>query len=231
MAFSNSNDFDQNAQTIIKDALVLVGGLEDNEEPSNEQLVFCLRTLNRLCKSWSKRGLRAWCWSEITLSLVTSQQSYTIGPSGDLVTERPLEIRNIRKIISGDETPIRTFSRQEYMDQPSKDTTGEPIAVYYDPQLTNGVLYVWQSPETGQSLKFDIKQYIEDFDSQTNNPYFPAEWLDAIVYNLALRLAPKYEVDMEERMWLQQQASQILSEAEASDQESGSIFLGVEQYR
>lgn len=225
-----STDFNQTAQTIIKDALILCGGLEDDENVDDDQLAHAMRTLNRMVKAWSKKGLKAWKWTEETLPLVTGQNSYTIGPTGDLVTERPLTLVNPRKIISGDETPIRIFSRQEYMDQPSKNTTGEPVAVYYDPQLGNGVLYVWQSPETGMTIKFSSKQYIQDFDTQSDNPEFPTEWLEAIVYNLAVRLAPMYEVSPEAQMMLIAQAEQFLIEAEGGDNEQGSVFFGVTTY-
>lgn len=221
-----STDFNQTAQTLIKDALLLCGGLEDDQNPDADQLQHSMRALNRMVKAWSKKGLKAWKWREEILPLVTGQNSYTIGPTGDLVTDRPLSIVNYRKVIEGDETPMREFSRQEYMDQPSKDTEGEPIAAYYDPQLNNGVLYIWQSPRTGDLVKFSSKVYIADFDTQNDNPEFPSEWLEAIVYNLASRLAPQYEVSTENRMLLLQQADQFLTEAEGCDQEQGSIFLG-----
>lgn len=232
MPFSNSNDFDQTEQTIIQDALVLCGGLEDDELPSPEQQVYARRSLNRMIKAWSRKGLKAWCWNEVTLNLVASQASYSIGPTGtDLVTERPLSVRNVRKIITGtEETPVRIMSRAEYMNQPSKDSDGEPVAVFYDPSLTNGTLYVWPSPLSTYTLKFSAQQYIEDFDSATNNPYLPVEWLQALVTNLAYRLCPKYEVSGRELELLREQAKEDLYEAENSDQEEGSLYLAPEIY-
>lgn len=232
MAVSGSNDFDQTEETIIKDALILCGGLEDDETPTDEQKTYARRALNRMVKAWSVKGLKAWCWNEVTLTLVTSQISYSIGPTGtDLVTERPIEIRNVRKIVTGtEETPIRIISRSEYMEQPSKDNDSEPVAVFYDPQLTNGVLYVWPSPAGAYTLKFSAKQYIEDFDAATNNPYFPSEWLEALIYNLAVRLCPKYEVRGEELNILRSQAAGYLFDAETNDIEQGSYYMAPEVY-
>jgi hypothetical protein len=230
MAFSGSNDFGQTTQTIITDALILCGGLEDDETPSDEQRNYARRALNRMSKAWSVKGLKAWCWNEESLTLATSQKSYSIGPSGsDLTTERPIRITNIRKIVTGtEEVPIRQMSRQEYMEQPSKDSDSEPVAVFYDPQLTNGTLYVWPSPAGAYTLKFSSQQYIEDFDTNSDDPYFPAEWLEAIVYNLAVRLAPKYEMKGAELQQLQQQARQYLLDAEHADTEQGSFFMSPE---
>lgn len=229
MPVSGSNDFEQTEESIIKDALILCGGLEDDETPSDAQKSYARRALNRMVKAWSVKGLKAWCWNEVTLTLVVSQQSYSIGPSGaDLVTERPIKIANVRKVVSGDETPVRIISRQEYMDQPGKDDTGETVAVYYDPQLTNGVLYVWPAPSAANTLKFSLQQYIEDFDTNSNTPYFPVEWHEAIVYGLALRLCPKYEVIGERLQMIAAQADAYLYDAEAADMEQGSLYIAPE---
>lgn len=234
MAVSGSNDFNQTEQTIIKDALILCGGLEDDEDPTSEQQTYSRRALNRMCKAWSKKGLKAWCWNEVTLTLATSQASYSIGPTGaDLVTERPLELRNVRKVVTGtQEVPIRVISRSEYMEQPSKDSDSEPVSVFYDPQLDNGIMYVWPSPSGAYSLKFSAKQYIEDFDSSTNNPYFPTEWLEAIVYNLALRLCPKYEVNVNSSTYkeIKDLAVTFLMDAEDGDAEEGSYYIEPDSY-
>lgn len=231
MAVSNSTDFDQSAESIIKDALIVCGGLEDDESPTAAQSSHARRALNRMCKAWSVKGLKAWAKNEATLTLVASQESYTVGPSGDLNIDRPLSIENARKVISGDETPIRIVSRAEYMMQPNKDDEGEPVMVFYDPQLTQGVLYVWPTPDDNtDSIKFTYKQAIDDFDTNENTPFFPSEWLEAIVYNLALRLCPLYEVGGEDRAMIAALADRYLQEAEAADMETGSLYLGVESY-
>lgn len=225
MPVSNSTDFNQTAQEIINDALVLCGGLEDEETPTDAQTSYARRVLNRMVKSWSVKGLKAWCWNEGTLTLVASQQSYTLGAGGDLVIDRPLEIANARKVVDTVETPIRIVSRNEYMQQPSKDDEGEPVMVFYDPQLDTGRLYVWPAPDDAHQIKFSYKQPADDFDANTNNPYFPSEWLEALVYGLAFRLCPKYETNAEDRNNLAMMAERALVDAEAGDMEQGSLYL------
>lgn len=225
MATSGSVDYDQTAAEIVKDALILVGGLEDDGTPSSAQEAHALRMLNRLVKAWSKQGLKLWGWSQGTLTLVADQQSYTLGPSGDLDIDRPIQIDNVRRVVSSVETPIEIVGRSVYMNQPSKDTTGKTVFVYYDPQLSLGRLYVWPAPDAADSIKFDYKSYLEDFDASSDDPYFPAEWLDALVYNLALRLMPMYEVSGDDRQWITAMAAQFLQDAEDGDADQGSVFL------
>lgn len=226
MTTSGSVNFDQSATELIKDALILVGGLEDDETPSAAQEQYAMRMLNRMCKAWSNKGLKAWVWKEGTLNLVVAQPSYTLGPaSADLVINRPLEIANARRVVDGVETEISIRSRNEYMNQPEKDSEGKPVYVYFDPQLTRSVLYVWPAPDDTDSIKFSYRSYIEDFDTLANTPYFPSEWLDAIVYNLALRLMPMYDVTGEDRAWITAMAEQFLTDAEDGDSDQGSVFL------
>jgi hypothetical protein len=226
MTTSGSVNYDESATQIIKDALILVGGLEDDETPTADQEQYAMRMLNRLVKAWSRKGLKAWVWKEITLNLVASQTSYTLGPAtADLVTNRPVEIANARRVVDSVETEIQIRSRNEYMNQPSKDSEGKPVYVYYDPQLTRGVLYVWPAPDDTDQIKLSSKSYIEDFDSLADTPYFPPEWLLALVYNLALLLMPKYEVTGEDAVRITNLALKFLDEAETNDTDDGSVFL------
>lgn len=226
MTTSGSVNYDESAITIIKDALILVGGLEDDESPTADQEQYAMRMLNRLVKAWSRRGLKAWVWKEGTLNLVVSQQSYTLGPAtADLVINRPVEIANARRVVDGVETEIQIRSRNEYMNQPSKDSEGEPVYIYYDPQLVRGVLYVWPAPSDTNQIKFSYKSYIEDFDTIADTPYFPSEWLLALVYNLGLLLMPKYEVRGEDAARITALAAMYLYDAETNDTDDGSVFL------
>lgn len=225
MSTSGSIDFDQSATEIIKDALILIGGIADDATPTDSQLSYSMRALNRMAKAWSVKGLKVWQWREATLPLVVAKQSYTLGAGGNLVINRPLEIENARRVVDGVETEIRIASRNEYMDQPSKDSPGKPVFVYFDSQMTQSKLYVWPAPDATDSIKFSYKSYIEDFDSLANTPCFPPEWLDALVYGLALRLMPMYEVSGEDKRWITTMAAQFLDDAETNDADQGSIFL------
>jgi len=231
MATSGSVDWNQTCTEIIKDALVMVGAIEDEATPSAEQYQYSRRVLNRMVKAWSARGLKSWKWQEVTIDLVAGTASYALGPTGAEVINRPIEIANARKVVDSVETEIRISSRSEYMNQPDKTTQGKPMFVFYDEQLTNGVLYVWPTPDSStDDIKLSYKSYIEDFDNLSDDPQFPVEWLEAIVYGLAVRLIPKYEVRGEDAARLTAMASDFLNDAETNDTDMGSIFFMPEYY-
>ena len=108
--------------------------------------------------------------------------------------QRPLEIIEVRRISSSEtDVPLEIISRDEYMRLSDKDSYGAVNQVYYDPLLTNGKMYVWPTPnDVKEYLKFSCRIPIEDFDSASNDPDFPKEWLMALSWNLAVYVAPKF---------------------------------------
>lgn len=107
---------------------------------------------------------------------------------------RPLEIIEARRVNANEsEAPLRPASRSEYMMLANKASKGPAIQFYYDPQLTNGVLHVWQACDNVQTrIRMTVKRPVQDFDSVADDADFPQEWLRALKFNLAVEIAPEY---------------------------------------
>jgi len=77
----------------------------------------------------------------------------------------------------------------------NKNLEGTPNQIYVDAQLTDIVVYVWPEPnDVKYRMKLTIKRPVYDLDSSTDDFDFPVEWSRAIKYNLAIELAPEYDV-------------------------------------
>ena len=109
--------------------------------------------------------------------------------------QRPLEITEARiRSAAGYERPIKIVSRDEYLRLPNKASTGSANQIYYDNKLTNGKMYVWPAcGDVQEYIKFTAKIPIEDFDSATDDPDFPQEWILTLAWNLAVLVAPEFE--------------------------------------
>lgn len=110
---------------------------------------------------------------------------------------RPLRILSARLVRGSgttlNEIPLTQLSKQDYFNIPNKNAIGTPNSFYYDPQLGTGRLYLWPAPEDPQwYLRYTYERTLEDFDAASDEPDFPQEWLDALVYGLAARLGPAY---------------------------------------
>lgn len=107
---------------------------------------------------------------------------------------KPLRITNCRILREdGTEVEVREESRTRYMNYVNKTLPGRPNQFYADYQRDHVQLYLYPTPNNeNDRLVFSCKRIIEDFDDSTDTPDLPQEWLETIVYNLAVRLAPKY---------------------------------------
>ena len=233
MATSGSYDFSTSATNIITDALIEIGALAAGETINSNDQAMALRELNRMVKHWQVSGHNLWTCTRGTLALSASKGTdanpYLFGSGGDFTTARPLRIESMRFVDSnGYERPMIQVSRQEYDDLPEKDSTGEATLFHYDPQIGSGKLYIWPvlSSTGSGSVYFTYQRPIEDFDAVSNEPDFPQEWYETLVYGLAARLAPKFfpqDVAMQQR--LVQTASVKLQECLSYDVEPVSSFF------
>ena len=106
MASSGSVDFSVNRDEIIKDAMFEIGALGDSETPTDADIQLYSRYLNRLVKQWQGQadfapGLKMWSRKRATLYLQDSDNTYSLGPTGDNWAVAPLETTLSVAAISG----------------------------------------------------------------------------------------------------------------------------------
>ena len=142
--------------------------------------------------------------------------------------ERPLQIESMRRrlITNNTEVELKHWSRQEYFAQSNKNSEGTPTSYFYAPRLSEGLVYVWQTASSvNQVLYFTFNATIEDFDTSSNNPDFPQEWLDPLVYNLAARIGYQYQTPLPKMQLIKMEAQQMLDDALGFDQEETSLNI------
>lgn len=333
MATSNSVDFNQTTNEIIRDAAAKLGILAEGEELTAEQRSRALRDLNRLIRTWIAQGIHLWTYQEITLFLQKGKESYLLGPDGDHATanfvdtsllfeaplsnlpweligelwedidinwedlgeldipaiavedvtgisegdyigicldtndiffttvsaapignlvpiaeelpssaasgnrvvtytnktDRPVRIHSARRRDQADtanpiDVPMVKVERSTYFNLPNKKSQGLSTQFYYDRQLDNGVIYLWSAPSNCNNvINLTIERPLQDFDTPTNTADLPQEWLMALVYNLAVLMAPEYGVPLEDRRELKAEAGSLLELVKGFDQEMNSI--------
>ncbi len=146
---------------------------------------------------------------------------------------RPLRIAAARRMLisSGIETPMVRMSRLDYRDLPNKANTGIPTQFFYDPlggAINYGIIYIWPAPVDATNLvKFTWYRQIQDFNAAGNTPDFPQEWLNALVWNLAVEMAPEFDLTPTRFAVLKTQAKEKLDMVTGWDREPESIYFGV----
>ncbi len=173
-------------------------------------------------------------WTTITIisgTTITLNAALTsVAASGNPVYSytnsllRPLSINSARFRDSNTfDRKMKIVPREDYMNIPQKSLTGQPIILYYSPQSTTGVVYVWPTPTSGNGqIMVTYLREILDVDNASDNFDFPEEWLECITYNLAVRIAPAYGISLASggmggNSNLLTQAAQYLEEMKAWD--------------
>lgn len=145
--------------------------------------------------------------------------------------ERPTKIVSAFRRDKNDyDTEITIIGENEYFLQSDKGSTGPPVEVWYQPTMTTGSLYVW--PVDGganwDKIVLSVHYYPDDFDAAGDNPQFPIEWGNALVWNLAAELASEYGLPEKEQGRLWQIAEFKLNELLDYDVENASVEFALE---
>jgi len=198
-----------NRDQVINASLRTLGVIGAGDEPSPEDYANCAQALNLYIKQLQTKGLPLWLVEDLQVPMIAGQYVYQLGPTGDVICDRPLRVvmAFIRSPQQND-TTLQVISRQEYMQQGYKPSSGIPNQVYYDPQLGNGVLYVFNNPNAdGWTIHLQVQQPIQDILTPGAIPQFPSEWFNTLKFGLADQLALEYGVPAQVRAELAQRAA------------------------
>ena len=124
------------------------------------------------------------------------------------------------------DTPVAMISRTEYAQLANKGTRGKIVQAFYDPQLGNGVLSIWPTPDSAADvLCFWYERRLEDFNTGSDEPDFAIEWGEALILGLAHRMSSTAGLSLAERQDLERRATIALVMAEGYDRENVGVLF------
>ena len=225
MATSGTTAYSPTASVIITEALAIIDSLEGGTTASTEQITAAMPAFEMLVKALQAEGLQLWTIETESITPVLNQARYT-------TTKKAIKITDAVFRDSDDtDFPMFALSRDEYWRLSDKTTSSSlPTQYYFDPERTSSSISIWPVPDSTAAtgtIELTYQRQIEDITNTTNEIDFPAEWLDAITYQLALRLAPRYGYPSNERYILMREAKEALDRALAWDTEQESVFFTV----
>lgn len=147
---------------------------------------------------------------------------------------RPLRVVSGRRFYFSNsiDTPMIVLSRIDYRNQPNKTSTGVPTMAFYDPRggaNTQGTLSLWPTPaDVTTAFKFTYWRPVQDFTTSANIPDLPQEWLDALVWNLALKMAPEYDCTPARYEMIKDNATSSFDNVAGWDREPESYYFGAD---
>lgn len=234
------NAFLQNTRTftytstrnfIVEEAFRKIGALGDGESLDATRLAIGVGVLNPMVKALSAYGLNLWALEKVSIPLSTwrGNPSIVVGPAGDFITSyKPLKLLECVRVDDTSSVPLMILAHKDYFEQTNKTETGTPTMIYFQPFSTYAVLSLWQPPDDywdDKTIECTFQRQIGDLSSADDEIDFPAEWHEALIYQLAVRLAPNYGLPPSDRAILKQEAKDALELVLRSDQDEPSLFI------
>lgn len=180
------------ARTIIKKALQKIGAIVKNEDPSSDEASDGLDALNGLIDSWSNYSLNIYARTWESFTLTSGIGSYTIGSSGDFNTARPTNIVQSYIRNGSIDTSVAITDDESYNTITYKSLTGIPEFLNYDGGYPLGKIRLYPVPSSGYSLFLLSEKPLTTFTTLDTVLSMPPGTERALIYNLAIELAPEY---------------------------------------
>jgi len=221
-----------NAQKICRGALRLLNAIRQGEAGDADDITEAYDAAQEMLDQWATDRLLCVVVEEATFSLVSGQQTYTIGVGGDFDRQRPLWLDQASIIQPSNpsfplELPLDVLDYVQWQQIPVKTTASSlPRRVYYDGNSPLGRLRYWPIPNvTSVQTKLYCPTALTQFVSQTADYNFPPGYVGALRYNLAIALASEY--DVEPRASVVAKASEYLANIRAVNDRA--VLIGVDQ--
>lgn len=161
--------------------------------------------LNQMISNWKAQQNMVYAILRTVFAINIGQGGpefpYLIGTSGltDIPIERPQRIEwasyiftNVNPAI---EQPFIQLTAQEWAALSPKDlTSGNPTQLYYEPAVPNGKIYLFPVPANAYVTQGALYtwQTVSQFLTPLDPIITPPAYVDAMQYNLALRIAARY---------------------------------------
>lgn len=185
------------ATEIISHALGLLSVKDPTEAVGGTEATNCLVRLNGLLDSWRNESLAAYAVSRVTASV--SSATATVGPAGNFVTaSRPVRLEEGCFFSAGGvDYQIRPIGAERYNAIPVK-TVGAlgPAVVYLDEAWPTATAYFYPVPASAVTITLLIQTQITEFADLTTDYDIPPGYARALAYDLALEMAPEYQVPL-----------------------------------
>ena len=223
MTTSNSTVWELTRDDIIAAALRKIGVLNKGDSPDSDDLNYGQVALNGIIARFNTLGMPLWKRTETEVTIVDGQIDYLINPAIK-VTEVYL-----KSLTSATIYKLEQRSRYDQLAMPH-DTDGIPVSYNVTTNLAEGsTVTIWPWPTASEASNYSLVVVSQDefdtFTSAGETPDFPAYWSDALIYALAVSLAPEKGIPLNDRKILQQEAALYLAQAQSYGDEDGSLFI------
>lgn len=151
----------------------------------------------------------------IPSSVTAGNYLYSYAVAGS-PADRPQRILEVyRRLTNGNlDVILSPISRQVYSTMSNKQLQTIPVQWHYENTIPNGDFFIW--PLSNGTSGYDqliivAEGLLEDFNTGTDNPWFPIEWVNYLIHELSVQMAPEYDIPLGKIQMLQQKSMDELN--------------------
>lgn len=140
---------------LITEALVTVKAMAAGETPGADMTTDGLTRFNEVLEDLSLQDLAIFANAFTVVPLQANKRDYSIGPSGDVIAQRPLSAESISSAFvtyNGADFPVEIVALERWGGIVVKATTGIPAWAAFDSGWPNTTLHLWPVPYLAGTL-------------------------------------------------------------------------------
>lgn len=205
MATSGTTTTQLNRNQIINAALRKLTVLAKGQTADSEDLTYGTEALLAIVAKMQTIGMPLWARKTYTFPLTLSTSEYEIGIGKTLNTSYPLKLHQAFAVDTTSDISVELNHESIYSYNRLTGTaaTGTPVHIFYQPLINYGLITLWPTPDASavanKEIKLIYQRPFEELEDAADEPDFPREWSQAIIYELAIVLAPEYGTPLEDR--------------------------------
>lgn len=178
----------------INGALRLIGRLAEGETPSAETSADCLTAFNQMIDSWNTERLSVYATQDQTFTWPASTQTRTLGPSGNFVGSRPVEVHDSTYFIySNLSYPITFLNEDQYNAIALKSSTSTfPQFMWVNMDMPDITMRIWPIPTNEIEMHIISIVELDQPATLATALVIPPGYLRAFRFCLAVEIAQEF---------------------------------------
>ena len=185
--------------SLIESSLRKIGALPSGEGVEASRQGDALHALQVMLRAWSAFTHYVFVSTRESIVLTPSKGEYLWGSGGDIDTDKPNSLIGAYLVYDGVTYPIELIGERQYDDLADKTYESIPEKVLFRANYPLAAILLHPVPSIAGTLYLSsYKPFTEtsSFASVGDSIAFPVTYEEAIIYNLAIRLAPEYNKDV-----------------------------------
>jgi len=197
------------ARALIVSALRQIGVVDQFGDPTANELSDAFDRLNEMIDGWSVQALTFRVVQREVFTLVSGQQVYTVGLTGNFNVARPTTISNVTLNLTSTtpetETWLTPLTEDAYQAVSQKDLENSlPTSYYLEPTIPFYNVWIWPIPDaSANELVIYYPEILSQFATLTGSVQLAPSYMRALRTNLAVELAPEFGRQVPDALLLQ----------------------------